>query len=185
MTKRSRAEAQRTQRRECWIQKELLDSTPIQTKPALRQTAKIPAHEPSEQYSFCSLLPVRPHFLHLTLMMSAKKIYLQIQKFAPFRFIAPSLYIILVISSIVSMMGDSTAFRAVPSITLTIPWSIILMFPFAAFEFITKIDIFKSEVPGTIIISVSAILNSAVLFFVFRAFDRRLSCLTPPPIPKV
>ena len=114
-----------------------------------------------------------------------KKAAFFIFQFIRFRFIVPSLYLFLVTLSIVSMIRDNTAFRAVPSTALTIPCSIILMLPFIAFEFITKVDIFKSVVPFTIIICVSAILNSAVLFFVFRAFDRRLSCPTPPPIPKV
>jgi len=58
------------------------------------------------------------------------------------------------------MLGDSTTFRALPSVALTLPWSLFVSTPFFVFVRITQIDIFKSDVPVTIIIFVSGLLNS-------------------------
>lgn len=83
------------------------------------------------------------------------------------------------------MLGDSTTFRALPSVALTLPWSLIITIPIIYIQSIMNADFFKSIIPATIIICISGLVNSYVIYFLISTFDSRISRPTPPPLPKV
>jgi len=113
------------------------------------------------------------------------RLLVEILRKIPFRFVVPAIYIVAVVFSI-CIIDEREAFTGLIAITLTFPWSWLIVFVYAftcAKSFHFDPFQYNGYTKEVAIFIFSAALNTVGLYFIFRSFDQRLARPLPPPLP--